>query len=169
MFKRTLLYVLVMIILLALAISTSQWSKNTALLEQQAVELSEWILQQESAAPNGQGTGTVLTFKGDSLISWTNNYVIPSEYDLKILSENPQSEVIHLPQGFYWVKKELAATQKTYTLIPLQYTHPHHQLIRTNPTPIKSEILFHNAEISVIPVFLDGKEIGWLPEDSVVE
>ncbi|HAD14799.1 MAG TPA: hypothetical protein DCF33_20420, partial [Saprospirales bacterium] len=65
--------------------------------------------------------------------------------------------------------KELAATQKTYTLIPLQYTHPHHQLIRTNPTPIKSEILFHNAEKSDIPVILDGKEIGWLPEDSVVE
>ncbi|MBL7806826.1 MAG: HAMP domain-containing histidine kinase [Saprospiraceae bacterium] len=165
MFKRTLLYVLVMIIMLALAISTGQWSKNTALLEQQAAELSEWILLQESDAKKGQGTGTFLTFQGDSLISWSNNFVIPSESDLKILSENPRSEVIQLPQGIYWVKKELTPTQKFYTLIPLQYTLPNHHLATT---PIKSGIKFLNAQKSDIPVILDGREIGWLTEDGVV-
>ena len=43
MLKRVLLYVVVMLILLALAVSAGQWDKSTALLQQYAIEISDWL------------------------------------------------------------------------------------------------------------------------------
>jgi len=87
MLKRVLLYVVVMLILLALALSAGQWDKGTVLLQQQASEISAWLVQQESEAQNGRGTGTLLVHRGDSLLSWSNTNIIPSKRDLKELSE----------------------------------------------------------------------------------
>ena len=165
MFKRTLLYVLVMLILLALAVSAGQWSKNTALLEQQAVELSAWIQQQENLAANGQGAGTVITVQNDTLNSWSNTFIIPSSHDIKTISGITESKVVSFTQGFFWVKKEPAAAGGKYTLIPLKYSLTFNQLSIANPTPIKSDILFHPEQKSDYPVYVNNKEIGWLTKE----
>ncbi|HLP95120.1 MAG TPA: HAMP domain-containing sensor histidine kinase [Saprospiraceae bacterium] len=165
MFKRTLLYVIVMLILLALAVSASQWSKNTALLEQQAVELSAWIQQQEKLAANGQGAGTVITLQGDTLTSWSNTYIIPSPQDIKLIANQTASGVASFPQGYFWVKKETTGNGAKYTLVPLKYSLTFNQLAIANPTPISSDIQFHATQKSDYPVIVEGKEIGWLKEE----
>lgn len=167
MVKRTLLYVVVMLILLALAVSAGQWGKSTALLEQQAADLSNWIQQQESAAKTGQGAGTVLKHQGDSLLSWTNANIIPSNRDLKEIAGRSGSGIIQLPHGYYWLHTEKSGDVQESTLIPVQYSLNYNQLATKNPTPIRADIQFSPADKTNFPVVVNGKEIGWLSDTSL--
>jgi two-component system nitrogen regulation sensor histidine kinase NtrY len=164
MVKRTLLYAVVMLILLALAVSAGQWGKSTALLEQQAAELSNWIQQQETAAKTGQGAGTVLKHQGDSLLSWSNTNIIPSVRDLKEIAGRSGSGIIRLPHGYFWLRSESSGNGQESTLIPVQYALNFNQLAIKNPTPIRADIQFSATDKTNFPVVVNGKEIGWLSD-----
>ncbi len=58
MLKRVLLYVVVMLILLALAVSAGQWDKSTALLQQYAIEISDWLTEHESSGRSSSSSST---------------------------------------------------------------------------------------------------------------
>ncbi|MCC7465892.1 MAG: hypothetical protein IT261_06470, partial [Saprospiraceae bacterium] len=156
-----------MIILLALALSAGQWSKSTALLEQQAAELSSWIQQQETAAKSGQGVGTVLKHQGDSLLNWSNTNIIPSGRDLKEIAGHSGSGIIRLPHGYYWLRSEPSGNCQESTLIPVQYALNFNQLAVNNPTPIRADIQFSATNKTNFPVIMNGEEIGWLSHTSL--
>ena len=132
MLKRVLLYVVVMLILLALAVSAGQWGKGTALLEQQATEISTWLVNQGNEAKKGNGPGTFLVHSGDSLISWTNTNVIPSKRDLKFLSEKTGYLRLDLPQGYFLCHVEQHGTETHSTLVPIQYNLNFNRLAEKN-------------------------------------
>ena len=106
MLKRALLYLVVMSILLALAVNVGQWDKSTALLQQQASEISAWLKLQESETQKGGGVGTLLIHQGDTLLSWSNTNILPANRDLKVLSEKTGYHLLHLPQGYFLARVE---------------------------------------------------------------
>lgn len=172
MFKRALLYVVVMLILLALAVSAGQWDKSTASLEQQANEISIWLSAQASDAKNGTGSGTYLVHQADSLLSWSNTQVIPSHRDLKYLSEKPGSSLLQLPQGYFWANVEKAGADTRTTLIPLQYSIPFNGLVEKSAyplgSPVSANIRFKETSSAYQPVKAGGQIICWLSDQGTV-
>ncbi|MDO8367832.1 MAG: HAMP domain-containing sensor histidine kinase [Saprospiraceae bacterium] len=173
MFKRVFLYVVVMLILLALAISAGQWDKGTVLLQQQASEISVWLTQQISDAPNGRGAGTLLVHRGDSLVSWSNARLIPSKRDLKELSEKSGYSLLRLPHGYFLAFVEKTGTDTRSTLIPIKYDLNFNGLAEKFVFPENSKIsnnIRFNAELKTdYPVTIEGKEICWLSKDESVQ
>ncbi len=172
MLKRALLYVVVMLIFLALAVSAGQWGKSTALLEQQANEISTWLLNQENEAKNGRGQGTSFVHRADSLLSWTNTNVLPAPRDLKTLSEKSDYSLFRLPQGYFLAHVEKANTDTRTTLVPIQYNLTFNKLAAQTAFPannhIQPTIFFTEALQTPAPVMVDGKAICWLSDpDSV--
>lgn len=172
MFKRALLYVFVMLILLALAVSAGQWDKGTALLEQHAAEISSWVAQQESSAKSGSGLATVITHQGDSIIAWSNTGVIPAKPDLKNLSTQSGRSLIRLPQGWFAANIESAGTAQKTTLIPLRYELTFNTLAEKHPFPanpsISSNVQISRAKTDY-PILLGGKAFGWLDASGPVQ
>jgi len=169
MLKRVLLYVVVMLILLALALSVGQWDKGTVLLQQQASEISAWLIQQESEAQNGRGIGTLLVHRGDSLLSWSNTNIIPSKRDLKELSEKSGHSLFRLPHGYFLANVEKTAAETRTTLIPINYDLNFNGLAKKIAIPenskISTNIRFNAAMKSDYPIIVGGREICWLAED----
>jgi two-component system nitrogen regulation sensor histidine kinase NtrY len=172
MFKRVLLYVVVMLILLALAVSAGQWDKSTTLRQQQASEISAWLSEQESEAQNGLGTGSFLVHRGDSLLLWSNVNVIPSKRDLKDLSEKSGYSLFHLPQGYFLVNVAKTGNDTRSTLIPIKYDLNFNGLAERSAFPKNSKI---SANIRFIkdlntdyPIKVGGTEICWLAKDETV-
>jgi len=184
MLKRVLLYVVVMLILLALAVSAGQWDKSTALLQQYAIEISEWLTEQESSGsssstPDSQserggsftrhshseGGSTELVHRGDSLLSWSNTNVIPARTDLKILSEKNGRSLLRLPQGWFLANAEKSGSDSRTTLIPIRYELNFNELSEKNAFPANPKIS-PNVQISEsktdYPIKVGGKEIAWL-------
>ena len=104
MIKRLLLYIVVMIILLALALSAGQWDKDTTLLQQHSEEISAWLAEQEAEgltwgrahAAGAQGWDeqsnkpyTVLLHRQDTVLRWSNTLVIPVCLELRRLAPTP--------------------------------------------------------------------------------
>ncbi len=166
MLKRALLYVFVMFILLALAVSAGQWDKSTALLEQQATEISTWLSNQSIDAKNGAGTGTFLVHRVDSLQTWSNNNVIPSKRDLKSLSERTGYFLFHLPQGYFLANVENARNESKTTLVPICYALKSNILVDSvafpTNSPISSNIRFEDPLKTNYPVTVGGKVICWV-------
>ncbi|MDX1909917.1 MAG: HAMP domain-containing sensor histidine kinase [Saprospiraceae bacterium] len=160
MFKRALLYVVVMLILLALAVSAGNWGKSTGLLEQQAGELSAWLFRQIKEAP-GSGAGTVLTHRADSLFAWSNAEVIPSKRDLRILSEQSGYTFCQLPQGDFLAFVEKSGENTRTTLVPIRFDENPYPLARSQAAPYAENL--HQEELpGAQPVVVEGKTIGWL-------
>jgi len=165
MLKRALLYVFVMLILLALAVSAGQWDKDTALLEQHAAEISSWIAQQESEAQNGTGLATIITHRGDSVISWSNTQVIPANSDLKGLSAQTGRALLKLPHGWFAVNTSSNGNTQSSTFVPIRYELNFNALADRHPFPANASIS-SNVHISEsktdYPILSGGKAIGWL-------
>ncbi len=132
MFKRLLLYLLTMAVLLAVAISAGQWDKDTALLQEHANQISAYLDAQESDAlvwiRNNQallGTSfnarpdqkwsealesqslkdyTILGLSGDSVLLWTNNKILPTAAQLREINGGNQ-RIVQLPAGFFAVRR----------------------------------------------------------------
>lgn len=173
MFKRTLLYVVVMLILLALAVSAGQWDKSTALLQQHAAEISAWLDKQASEVKNtGISTGTVLVHRADSLLSWSNTKHIPDKRDLKILSEKTGQSCYRLRQGWYLIQAEKSDGNSRTTLIPIRYQLNFNQLSEEKPFPANPDIS-SNVQISesktAYPIKFGGQEICWLQASGPVQ
>lgn len=170
MLKRTLLYVVVMLILLALAVSAGQWDKNTALLQQHANQISAWLDQQESILP--EGAGTTLVHRGDSLLQVSNTQTIPGKFQLRQLSQQNGRLLWHLPQGWYVaiVSPKDGSTQTT--LIPIQFewntqVNGNYQAFPADRT------ISGNARLSATPtdyvIRSGGKDIAWLEAAGTVQ
>lgn len=160
MLKRALLYLVVMLILLALAVSAGQWDKSTALLQQHADELSIWLTKQEN-----ENAGTVLTHQRDSLLSWSNTSVIPTSRDLKEWSDKTGTSLLQLPQGWFFARFEKSGDAAKTTLIPIRYRLNNkdlnnNHLFPANPS-IPSSVLI-SASKTDYPINFNGQAIGWL-------
>lgn len=136
MIKRLLLYLLAGALLLAVAISADRGYKDTALLQQYAAQISDYLSGQETdalawvrqeraildAAASGQ-TGpanrgdilaagatkdyTILLHRGDSLLFCSNNKILPVREMLgRIAGSGATRTVLQLPPGFYYTHYE---------------------------------------------------------------
>ncbi len=172
MLKRALLYVVVMFILLALAVSVGQWDKSTTLLQQHAAEISSWLAQQEIEAKNGTGVGTVLVHRGDVLQSWSNTNIIPAPFDLKILSEKTGRSLFHFPQGWFLTISDKSGSDARTTLIPICYELESNVRSKKRAFPANPDIS-DNVEIwdskTDYPIKINGQEICWLQASSPVQ
>jgi len=160
MLKRVLLYVVVMLILLALAVSAGQWDKSTALLQQYAIEISAWLTEQESS-----GSSTALVHRADSLLSWSNTNVIPAQSDLKTLSEKSGRSLLRLPQGWFLAITEKSGDDSRTTLVPIRYELNFNELSEKNAFPANPKISpnVHISESKTdYPIKVGGQEICWL-------
>ncbi|MBC7777870.1 MAG: HAMP domain-containing protein [Phycisphaerae bacterium] len=164
MFKRALLYVVVMLILLGLAVSAGQWDKSSALLQQYATEISAWLIKQE-AEGSGSSSSTVLVHRADSLLSWSNTNVIPARSDLKILSEKTGRSLLRLPQGWFLANVEKTGGDARTILIPICYEHNFNEINKKSTFPanpnISSNVQVYDSKTDY-PVKVGGQEICWL-------
>lgn len=164
MFKRALLYVVVMFILLALAVSAGQWDKSTALLQEHATEISAWLAEQEKLG-SSSSSATVLVHHADSLLSWSNTNVIPSQRDLQVLSKKTGRSLYRLPQGWFLANTEKDGGNSRSTLIPICYEQDVNRLSRQRSFPANPNIS-SNVEIweskTDHPVKAGGQEVCWL-------
>lgn len=171
MFKRALLYVVVMLILLALAVSAGKWDKSTALLQQHATEISVWLEKQETDAENTP-TATRLVHRGDSLLKWSNTHVIPAPSDLKTLSEKSGRSLFRLPQGWFLAHVEKSGGNAHITLVPIRYDVNFNELSQQNAFPanpkISANVHISNSKTDY-PIQIGGQEICWLEASGPVQ
>jgi hypothetical protein len=171
MLKRALLYAVVMFILLALAISAGQWGKGTAQIEQQSGQISGWLLKQESEAAKGQGAGTVLLHRSDSLISWSNSQNIPSKRDLKALAEATGRRAVKLPSGWFMAKTSASGDGNSQTiLVPMRYDIPSSPLAAPYAFPsgsgIGPNLHLEQKSANDRPVTVEGAALAWLSDSA---
>ncbi|MFN0213561.1 MAG: ATP-binding protein [Saprospiraceae bacterium] len=166
MIKRALLYVVVMFIFLALAVSVGQWDKSTALLQQHAAEISAWLENQEiESKKNAATVATVLVHRADSLLAWSNTNIIPASKDLKMMSEKTAPSIIRLPQGWFLLNIEKSGGETHSTLIPIRYDLNFNKLATNNIFPanpkISSSVNISESKTDY-PVVFKGREVCWL-------
>lgn len=133
MIKRVLQYAVVMIILLAVAMTAGQQDDNNAQLQRYSEEISSWLYNQSMNAKHRIPAGetrratddniayTIIFHKGDSIVSYSNTLVIPSPHDLKLLAAKPGKALIKLPQGWFFAYVETKEGGSESTLIPIRY------------------------------------------------
>ena len=197
MFKRLLLYLLTMAVLLAVAVSAGQWDKDTALLQEHANQISAYLDAQESDALawirdnqallgtsfNGRPDQkwaeelenqllkdyTILGLSGDSILLWTNNKILPTAAQLREITGSSQ-RLVQLPAGFFAVRRESAGARTLLLLTPVRYS-----IISADagqpPFPAGKNIGLH-IQISKTPgdypVRVAGKDVCWLQSDGPV-
>jgi signal transduction histidine kinase len=190
MIKRALLYVVVMLILLALAFSVGQWDKDTALLRQQADELSAYLSRQESeglawakAHSAGRATMaeldaqasadyTVLLCRGDSVLFWSNTRASLPAPILKSLGEKSGRHLLRLPAGWYLANAEPAGENLLVTLVPVRYELNTNDLERKSPFPGGTTVSPNIGVSSVktdYPVAVNGQAFCWLAPKGTVQ
>jgi two-component system, NtrC family, nitrogen regulation sensor histidine kinase NtrY len=190
MIKRALLYVVVMLILLALAFSVGQWDKDTALLQEQADELSAYLSRQATdglswakAHSAGRATAaeldaqasadyTVLLHRGDSILFWSNTRVSLPAQVLKSLGEKPGRRLLRLPAGWFLANAEPAGENVLTTLVPIRYELNINDLENKNPFPGGTTIS-PNIGVSAVktdyPVAINGQALCWLTPQGPVQ
>ncbi|MBK7937853.1 MAG: HAMP domain-containing histidine kinase [Lewinellaceae bacterium] len=137
-----------MAVLLAVAVSAGQWDKDTALLQEHADQITDYLAEQESEALNwvktnraalesataGQSTQqwinaienqalkdyTVLIVRGDSVLAWSNNKILPTASQLKETGNGARS-LLQLPAGYFAVHRETAGRETLLSLFPIRY------------------------------------------------
>jgi signal transduction histidine kinase len=177
--KRLLLYILVLIVLLALALSAAQWDKDTALLRQHADEISVWLAEQEKQAADlaqQQGAAavigganapfTLLRHRGDSLWWWSNNKAIPPAEQIKALGHQSGRQLLRLPLGVFVAQpRPLAGGASETLLIPLRYNDGFGGPEAGGPFPanpaIAAKVLLSDAP-NEYPILADGRPLCWL-------
>ena len=147
MIKRLLLYLLAGALLLAVAISADRGYKDTALLQQYAAQIADYLSGQETDAlawarqergildaavagqPGPANRGdilavqatkdyTVLLHRGDSLLFCSNNKILPVRETLgRIAGSAAARSVLQLPLGYYYQYHERRGDGNTLTVL----------------------------------------------------
>ena len=187
MIKRLLLYIVVMIILLALALSAGQWDKDTTLLQQHSEEISAWLTEQEAEGlawgrshvtkagiwdEQSNKAYTVLIHREDSVLSWSNIKVIPVGAVLRDIARKPGRSLLQLPLGWFLCHTEPSGGNMLTVLVPVRYALNFNDLDQKNIFPSGKNIS-ENIHISTTatdyPVLVDGKPLAWLHADQSVQ
>ncbi len=149
MFKRLLLYLVAMGILLAVAISAGQWDEGTTLLQEHADQISGYLGQQQTEAatwlqehrtavenagndrpPADWGTlldqlaerdYTILVYQADSLLFWSNTKALPGKDQLASLANLTKPALLQLPLGDYLAKTQTFGSHLATVLVPIRY------------------------------------------------
>ncbi|MCK6694321.1 MAG: hypothetical protein L6Q97_19740, partial [Thermoanaerobaculia bacterium] len=147
MIKRLLLYLLAGALLLAVAISADRGYKDTALLQQYAAQIADYLSGQEAdalawarqeraildAAATGQNGPanrgdilaiqatkdyTVLLHRGDSLLFCSNNKILPVREMLgRIAASGATRTLLQLPLGYYYTFHERRSDGNDLTIL----------------------------------------------------
>ncbi|MBP6827603.1 MAG: hypothetical protein KA165_13660, partial [Saprospiraceae bacterium] len=180
-----------MAVLLAVAISAGQWDKDTELLQEHADQISAYLTAQESdaltwakenrsllqSAAIGKQSGnwtnavenqslkdyTVAVIRGDSILVWLNNKVLPTPSQLKELSTEGRS-LLALPAGYFAAYKEPLGSESLLVLTPIRF-HIISAASGQKPFPAGSSIpgdIRISKTKTDYPVLLGGKDICWL-------
>jgi signal transduction histidine kinase len=192
MLKRLLLYLVAMAVLLAVAVSAGQWDKDTALLQEQADQISAYLEEQESKAlgwakenraaleaavgglPLKDWTErlesqsledyTILVCNGDSVLLWTNNKTLPTASQLKNSGQKNGRSLLRLPSGWFSAYQETFGQNVLLVLTPVRYAVGS-DISGQKTFPAGSNIS-PEIQISEIPtdyaVRLGGKDFCWL-------
>jgi len=187
MIKRLLLYIVVMLILLALAFSAGQWDKDTTLLQQHSEEISVWLTGQESeglvwgranAAKAGAWQGqsdkayTVLLHRQDSVIFWSNTKVIPVGTELRNIARSPGRSLLKLPLGWFLCHSEPSGAYTLTVLVPIRYSLDFNALDQENVFTAGKNIdenIAITTLVSDYPIIIDGKPLAWLNAEKQVQ
>ncbi|MBL7827209.1 MAG: HAMP domain-containing histidine kinase [Saprospiraceae bacterium] len=136
MVKRLLLYVVVMLILFAVAVTAGRQEDNSSLMDAYAQEIGVWLEKQIIDAKSWTSTAdstvqqfeeheskpyTVLIHTADSLIAWSNTKAIPPARNLKELSTAERYKTVRLPLGWFLVQTEQNNSVFRTTLVPIRY------------------------------------------------
>ena len=187
MIKRLLLYVLVMFILLATAISAGQQDKNDALLQQHSEEISAWVSSAENEAvawaKNNSGQNvdrsdqndkpyTILFHRGDTLRSWSNTKAIPSPHDLKQLATKTGRNLVKIPLGWFLANVEPSAEGARTILVPIRYTLDFKDARNSIAFPA-NESISKNLRIADTktewPIRIGTQELAWLQANGPIQ
>ncbi len=150
MFKRLLLYLVAMGILLSVAISAGQWDEGTTLLQQHADQISGYLSQQQTESrawlqehrseldgalndrpPANWGITldqlaerdyTLLLYRADSLLFWSNTKALPAKDQLALLAGLSKATRVQLPLGDYLAATGPFGNQLATVLVPIRYT-----------------------------------------------
>ena len=198
MFKRLLLYVVAMVVLLAVAISAGLWDKDTTLLQEHADQISVYLEEQESKAlvwakenrealaatvagrPPADWTRrlenqaledyTLAVRQGDSILAWSNNQTLPTPAQLKDLAQKTGRSLLRMPAGWFAAYNEPFGVDTLLLLIPIRYTLPSEMTGHT--TFPAGRNISPDIEISDTPtdypVYWSGKDFCWLRADGPV-
>jgi two-component system nitrogen regulation sensor histidine kinase NtrY len=194
--QRALLYIVVLCILLGGGIMAGQWDKDTGKLQEYADQISMGIAEAESEAlqwfeankvdlirGNFQASQyslsnrpyTILLHRGDSIVFWSNNHLIPPKKVLAGLSSATNKKLLELPAAWVFVRTQEIDGIQFSLLIPIRYASG---LQAENPFPAAPELNDHvqvDARQGSALVQLEGKEIcrlyaqadfsgGWLQQ-----
>ncbi|MCC7245630.1 MAG: HAMP domain-containing histidine kinase [Saprospiraceae bacterium] len=171
---------MVLLILLGLALSADQWDKDTTLLQQYADEISDWSAEQlrladawQPGKTDAEGMqATVMLHRSDSVLSWSNTYVMPIGTDLKRWSAQSGFSLQHLPSGWHILSVKATGDGARTTLVPLKYELS--SIVFTKKTVFPAlkganEHIVISAEKTDYPIIVDGKALAWLTTDGPVQ
>lgn len=198
MFKRLLLYLVAMGILLSVAISAGQWDEGTTLLQEHASQISDYLGQQETEGLTwlrehrdplenvlnnrppadwgatldqlGQRDYTLLVHHGDSLLFWSNTKALPDKNKLIQLADLHRRTLLRMPLGNYLAYTEAFGNHFCTVLVPVRYA--------AGLNSSQPEALFPaNRNIppqvkispqSDFPLVVNGQPVGGITADSPV-
>ncbi|MEO6758421.1 MAG: hypothetical protein ABIO24_03135, partial [Saprospiraceae bacterium] len=198
MFKRLLLYLVAMGILVSVAISLGQWDEGTTLLQQDASQISGYLSKQETegltwlhehrdALTNvldnrppadwgntlnqlGQRDYTLLVHHADSLVFWSNTKALPGKNKLAQLAELPGRSLLRMPLGNYLAYTEAFGNDFCTVLVPLRYAAGLHAKQRESLFPANRHI---PAQVKIspqsdFPLVVNGQTVGGIMADGPV-
>jgi signal transduction histidine kinase len=198
MLRRLLLYLVAMAALLAVAVSAGQWDKDTALLQEHADRISAYLEAQESeamawtnenrSALQSAAAGrpaensanllenqaskdhTILVVRGDSVLVWTNNKILPTSSRLKNVAPQNGRSLLRLPSGWFSARREPLGSDAILALTPIRYTASL-DLNGAKTFPASGDIS-SKIQVSQTPtdyaVRVGGKDLCWLSADGPV-
>jgi signal transduction histidine kinase len=187
MIKRLLLYVVVLFVLLAVAVSAGQRGENVTLLQQHSEEISAWLTVQEKEAtvwsdnnlggarpPTQQPDAqfTVLVHRGDSLLYCSNTNTIPAPQDLRLIGERTGRSVVMLPMGWFLATVTPLGADTRTILIPIRYASYYNHLDESIAFPANAHIsknLHISTSPTTWPITLDSKELCWLYAEGAIQ
>ena len=198
MFKRLLLYLVAMGILLSVAISAGQWDEGTTLLQehadqisayvgQQQTEARTWLQEHRSALENvgnnrppadwaatleqvAEQDYTILLHRADSLLFWSNTKALPGEDMLALLAGLAKPTLVRMPLGDYLAQTESLGNQLATVLVPVRYAAGLQAKRREALFPADPGIPTQ-VEVrwqSDFPLVVNGQTIGGIATDSPV-
>lgn len=187
--KRLLLYFAALVMLLAVAVSAGQLDKEPSLLTQYAEELGAYVAEQEPIAlswvQNNRGKAvtpgsdpaladqdfTILLYRQDSLIFWSNNKVLPAKEDLAGFKDKTGHFLTRLPLGWFVVHQENPGPDRSLIFVPLRYHLDNRSSAHTGLFPANDNIS-NSVDITdkqtEYPVQVQGSNLAWLTASGTV-
>jgi two-component system, NtrC family, nitrogen regulation sensor histidine kinase NtrY len=185
MLKRSLLYVVVLIILLGLFYAAGQWDKDTALLGQFGDEISVYLdgegkkaetwaaahsgpLSLKDAQDADLQDFTIIWHERDSILQWSNTKTLPSPLELRKMAALSGKFYMRLAAGDFLVQR----SQGRSIFLPIKYAlgargSEHGKTAFPANRNISPDVQV-STEKTDYPVVADGKAICYLSSDAPV-